>query len=51
MGAPTVRGEEYFDAGAKYHVPASTPYVRYYVARILQYSFYKTMCVEAEQVG
>src|SRR5690606_28462824 len=25
----TPRGEEFFDAGAKYHVPGNTPYTRY----------------------
>ncbi len=27
----------------------STPYIRYFVAHILEYSFYKTLCLEAEQ--
>jgi peptidyl-dipeptidase A len=40
----TPRGEEFFDAGAKYHVPANTPYTRYFLARILQFQFYKSLC-------
>ncbi len=28
---------------------SSTPYIRYFVAHILEYSFYKTLCLEAEQ--
>lgn len=28
--APEVRSEEFFDAGAKFHVPDNTPYIRYY---------------------
>ena len=24
------RGEEYFDPGAKYHVPANVPYIRWF---------------------
>jgi peptidyl-dipeptidase A len=40
----TPRGEEFFDAGAKYHVPGNTPYTRYFLARILQFQFYKSLC-------
>lgn len=47
--APSVRGEEFFDAGAKYHVPADVPYIRYFVAHILEFSFYKSLCIEAGQ--
>lgn len=38
------RGEEYFDPGAKYHVPGNTPYTRYFLAHILQFQFYKALC-------
>ncbi len=41
---PTARTETNFDAGAKYHVPASVPYTRYFLARILQFQFYKAAC-------
>ncbi len=40
----TPRGEEFFDAGAKYHVPGNTPYTRYFLADILQFQFYKSLC-------
>ena len=40
----TPRGEEFFDAGAKYHVPGNTPYTRYFLARILQFQVYKSLC-------
>jgi peptidyl-dipeptidase A len=33
-----------FDPGAKYHIPANTPYARYFLARILQFQFHKAMC-------
>jgi peptidyl-dipeptidase A len=33
-----------FDAGAKYHIPANVPYARYFLARILQFQFHKSMC-------
>jgi peptidyl-dipeptidase A len=41
---PVARTEQHFDAGAKYHVPASVPYTRYFLARILQFQFYKAAC-------
>jgi peptidyl-dipeptidase A len=41
---PTQRTEADFDPGAKYHVPASVPYTRYFLARILQFQFYKAAC-------
>jgi peptidyl-dipeptidase A len=37
------RGEEFFDAGAKYHVPDNTPYMRYFLARILQFQFHRAL--------
>jgi peptidyl-dipeptidase A len=41
---PVARTETNFDAGAKYHVPASVPYTRYFLARILQFQFFKAAC-------
>jgi peptidyl-dipeptidase A len=41
---PSPRAETNFDAGAKYHVPASVPYTRYFLARILQFQFFKAAC-------
>jgi len=38
------RGEDFFDPGAKYHVPGNTPYTRYFLADILQFQFYKALC-------
>ncbi|MFT3805625.1 M2 family metallopeptidase [Arenimonas sp.] len=40
----TPRGEEFFDPGAKYHVPGNTPYTRYFLARVLQFQFLKSLC-------
>jgi peptidyl-dipeptidase A len=39
----TARGEEFFDPGAKYHVPDNTPYMRYFLARILQFQFHRAL--------
>ena len=41
---PVPRSEADFDPGAKYHIPANTPYARYFLARILQFQFYKAAC-------
>ncbi len=41
---PVDRPANAFDAGAKYHVPGNTPYTRYFLARILQFQFYKAAC-------
>ncbi|MCA9697408.1 MAG: M2 family metallopeptidase, partial [Myxococcales bacterium] len=35
VAAPVERTEANFDPGAKYHIPANTPYSRYFLARIL----------------
>ncbi|MCU6435602.1 M2 family metallopeptidase [Undibacterium sp. Jales W-56] len=40
-----------FDAGAKYHVPADTPYARYFIAHILQFQLHRGLCKEAGYVG
>jgi peptidyl-dipeptidase A len=41
------RGEEFFDPGAKYHVPANTPYARYFLAGILQFQFHRALAKTA----
>jgi peptidyl-dipeptidase A len=47
----TPRGEEFFDAGAKYHVPGNTPYTRYFLSHVLQFQFYKALCDAAGHQG
>ena len=39
----TARGEEFFDPGAKYHVPSNTPYARYFLAQVLQFQFHRAL--------
>ena len=51
VAAPLPRTAEDFDPGAKFHVPANTPYTRYFLARILQFQFYRAMCREAGFTG
>lgn len=48
---PVARDANAFDAGAKYHVPGNTPYTRYFLARILQFQFYKAACDTAGWKG
>ncbi|MBA2239336.1 MAG: M2 family metallopeptidase, partial [Lysobacter sp.] len=45
------RGEEFFDPGAKYHVPGNTPYTRYFLSHVLQFQFYKSLCDAAGHTG
>jgi peptidyl-dipeptidase A len=45
--APVARSEADFDPGAKYHVPANTPYTRYFLAHILQFQFQRALCDSA----
>ncbi len=50
--APAVpRGEEEFDAGAKYHVAANVPYARYFLAAILQMQFHRGLAREIGWTG
>lgn len=48
---PVARDESKFDAGAKYHVPANTPYTRYFLADVLQFQLHKELCRQAGHVG
>ena len=43
VAPPSPRGEEFFDPGAKYHVPDNTPYTRYFLAHILQFQFHRAL--------
>ncbi|MBI3941293.1 MAG: M2 family metallopeptidase [Acidobacteria bacterium] len=43
VAPPAPRDEEFFDPGAKYHVPANTPYTRYFLADILQFQFHRAL--------
>lgn len=47
VAPPAPRTEADFDPGAKYHIPANVPYVRYFLARILQFQFHRALCEAA----
>ncbi|WP_437942407.1 M2 family metallopeptidase [Sorangium sp. So ce341] len=48
---PVPRSEADFDPGAKYHVAASVPYIRYFFAHILQFQLHRALCEEAGHKG
>jgi peptidyl-dipeptidase A len=41
------RTEADFDPGAKYHIPANTPYTRYFLSYVLQFQFHRALCQAA----
>jgi peptidyl-dipeptidase A len=51
VAPPVPRSEDDFDPGSKYHIPANTPYTRYFLAYILQFQFHKALCEAAGHKG
>jgi peptidyl-dipeptidase A len=51
IAPPVERTEAEFDAGAKYHVPANVPYIRYFLAYIYQFQFQRALCRAAGHTG
>ncbi|MEZ5938206.1 MAG: M2 family metallopeptidase [Hyphomonadaceae bacterium] len=49
--APGPRPADAFDPGAKYHIPANTPYLRYFLSYVLQFQFQKAACDQAGWTG
>jgi peptidyl-dipeptidase A len=48
---PVERTEAEFDPGAKYHVAANVPYTRYFLAHVLEFQFYRSLCRQAGYQG
>ncbi len=48
---PVERPADAFDPGAKFHIPGNTPYMRYFLARLLQFQFYQAACDAAGWEG
>jgi peptidyl-dipeptidase A len=48
---PEPRTERHFDPGAKYHVPGSVPYMRYFLAFVYQFQFQRALCRAAGHSG
>ena len=51
VAPPVSRSEADFDPGAKYHVPASVPYMRYFLAHVYQFQFHRALCQAAGWKG
>jgi peptidyl-dipeptidase A len=51
IAPPIVRTEKDFDPGAKYHVAANVPYMRYFLADILQFQFHRAVSKTSDCAG
>jgi peptidyl-dipeptidase A len=51
VAPPPGRSETDFDPGAKYHVAANVPYMRYFLAHILQFQFHRALSQAAGCTG
>ena len=47
IAPPALRSEQDFDPGAKFHVASGTPYMRYFLADILQFQFHRALAATA----
>jgi peptidyl-dipeptidase A len=48
---PGERPADAFDPGAKYHIANNVPYLRYFLAHVLQFQFYEAACQQAGWEG
>ena len=51
VSSPVAATPADFDPGAKNHVPTNVPYMRYFLADILQFQFYRSLCEAAGHTG
>ena len=51
LSSPIAATPADFDPGAKNHVPTNVPYMRYFLADILQFQFYRALCAAAGHEG
>lgn len=51
VGAPMSRPDDALDPVAKYHIPGNTPYLRYFLASVLQFQFHASLCEAAGHTG
>ncbi|HET7174988.1 MAG TPA: M2 family metallopeptidase [Gammaproteobacteria bacterium] len=51
VSAPVPRDETDFDPAAKSHIAANVPYMRYFLADIYQFQFYRALCQAAGHEG
>ncbi|MBN9579714.1 MAG: M2 family metallopeptidase [Alphaproteobacteria bacterium] len=48
---PGPRPANAFDPGAKFHIPNNTPYMRYFLANLYEFQFYRAACRQAGWTG
>lgn len=48
---PVPRSEKHLDAAAKRHIPADIPYMKYYVALLLEFQIFEALCNAAGHTG
>ncbi|XP_006533119.1 angiotensin-converting enzyme-like protein Ace3 isoform X3 [Mus musculus] len=48
---PVPRSDDDFDPGAKFHIPANVPYIRYFLGLILQFQLHEALCEASGHVG
>ena len=48
---PVPRSEADFDPGAKFHVAGNVPYMRYFLADIYEFQFYRVLCRDSGYKG
>jgi len=51
LAPPNERSEADFDPGSKFHIPSNVSYTRYFLARILQFQFQRSLCETAGHEG
>jgi peptidyl-dipeptidase A len=51
IAEPLARSENDFDPGAKYHVAANVPYIRYFLAYVLEFQLHRSWCRAAGWTG
>ncbi|MFN7941217.1 MAG: M2 family metallopeptidase [Thermoanaerobaculia bacterium] len=51
VAPPVDRSEADFDPGAKYHVAGNVPYMRYFLADVLQFQFHRALSQTAGETG
>jgi hypothetical protein len=49
--ALSVTPEYLKQVGRKYHIPANTPYARYFLAQVYQFQFYRALCKQSGHTG
>lgn len=48
---PLPRTERHLDAAGKRHIPADIPYIKYYVALLLEFQIHDALCHAAGHIG